>query len=252
MKLLVDSSLTSYATPAIFSGFSGLKHDPSQMSTFDTFDKVEPDVYIADADLLTESVFKNIEERPALKFCVLQRTPTESEHPNFIKLKDRFGDIYNWILEDGHADLLQYRNSEYKREYKCDIVSIEDNPISGIEKIKFKDSIKFRIFSEEMIKSQYYCGFTHVAFRKDIYKSSKLSISSGDNVFNSIICDCFPVGINDPIEDLLNTDHSSAIKEMKERIYADNNHFISIARILDLLGMEKEAKTITEKLKEIL
>ena len=60
------------------------------------------------------------------------------------------------------------------------------------------------------------------------------------------------MGINDPIEDLLNTDHSSAIKEMKERIYADNNHFISIARILDLLGMEKEAKTITEKLKEIL
>jgi hypothetical protein len=252
MKLLVDSSLVSYATPAIFSGFSGLKHDPLNMSTFDTFDKVEPDVYIADADLLTETVFKNIEERPALKFCVIQRKPTESEHPNFVKLKDRFGDIYNWILEEGHADLLQYRNSEYKREYKCDIVSIEDPVIKGIEKVKVKDDVKFRIFSGEIIKSQYYSGFAHIAFRKDIYKSSKLSISSGDNIFNSILCDCFPINLNSNIEELLNKDHSSAIKEMKERIYADNNNFISIARILNLLGMEKESKTITEKLKEIL
>lgn len=252
MKLLVDSSLISYATPAIFAGFSGLKHDPSNMSTFDTFDKVEPDIYIADADLLTETIFKNIEERPALKFCVVQKNPTESEHPNFIKLKDRFGDIYNWFLEEGHADLLQYRNSEYKIQYDCDIVSIEDPIIKDIEKIKVKDGVKFRIFSGQIVKSQYYSGFAHMAFRKDIYKSSKLSISYGDNVFNSILCDCFPISISDNIEELLNKDHSSAIKEMKERIYIENNNFVSIARILNLLGMEKESKTIIEKLKEVL
>lgn len=252
MKLLVDHTLISYATPAIYAGFTAARHDKSLMSTFDTFDKVNPDVYIADADLLNESVFKNIEERPAMRVCIVQKTGFDKQHSNFEKLVNRFGDIYPWIHEFGHADIIEYNNSKYIQKYKADVISIEDIPIPGIENVQFPKDVIFRIFSGNYIQSNYFCGFVPPSERKHMYASSKVSLSSGNNYYNSALCGCYPLNANDNILDVLDSDNSSKLQDIRNKILETSNNFSSIAFILENLNMDVEAEKIKNKLKELL
>ena len=252
MKLLVDSTLISYATPAIYSGFTAARHDKNVMSTFDTFDKVNPDVYIADADLLNESAFKNLEERPALKVCIIQKSGFDKPHPALESLISRFGDIYTWIQESGHADILEYRKSQRDDRYKSDIVSIEDVPIQGIENIELPKGVVFRIFSQNYIQSNYFCGFVPIPMRKHIYASSKISISKGNNYYNSALCGSYPLNNEDNILDSLDSDNSNKIKDIQGKIFEKDNNFLSVAFLLEKLGMDKESAIIKQKLKELL
>lgn len=252
MRLLVDHTLVSYATPAIYSGFAAARHDKNFMSTFDTFDKINPDVYIADADLLDESVFKNLEERPSLRVCIVQKNGFDKQHPNLDAIVKRFGDIYPWVQEVGHADMLEYSRSTYESKYKSDIVSINDTPISGIENLELPKDIIFRIFSQNYVASKYYCGFAPVSVRKNIYASSKISLSNGNNYYNSALCGCYPLSNEDNIFDALDSDHSSKLKTIQETIFNKDNNFYSIAFILETLDMQTEANKIKSKLKELL
>jgi hypothetical protein len=251
--MLVDKSLLSYARPVIFSGFQASQHDPSQLSTFETFDLVKPDIYLADADMLNKTVYKNIEERPALKVCVIQRSSSSDVvHPNHAAFTARFGSIYEWIIDSGHADLFSYKDSKNIDAYKADIVSIESNPIAGIENLQIPDSFIFRIFSERIVKSDKFCGFVSESNRKNIYKSSKFSISQGDNVYNSLICDCYPLSINSDILSEINKDKSKELKELKEKTLNSITNFHAVASVLEFLNAEKESKVILKKLKEML
>lgn len=252
MKLLVDHTLISYATPAIYSGFIAARYDKSAMSAFDTFDKINPDVYIADADLLDESVFKNLDERPSLKVCVVQKSGFDKPHPSLDILVKRFGDVYPWIQEVGHADIFEYYKSVYEPKYKSDIVSINDTPISGIENLELPKDVIFRIFSPNYVPSKYYCGFVPSSIRKNIYASSKISLSNGNNYYNSALCGCYPLNNEDNIFDALDSDHSSELKNIQESIFNSANNFHSIAFILESLDMPSEANKIKLKLKELL
>jgi hypothetical protein len=252
MKLLVDNTLISYATPAIYSGFTAARHDKNMMSTFDTFDKVNPDVYIADADLLNESVFKNMEERPALKVCIIQKNEFYKPHPSLELLVHRFGDIYPWIQEAGHADMLEYHKSEYNDKYKADIVSIEDVPIQGIESIELPKDVVFRIFSQNYVQSRYFCGFIPAALRKNVYASSKINLSKGNNYYNSALCGSYPLNSQDNILDSLDSNNTDKIKDIKNKILEKDNNFLSVAFLLEKLGMDKESQIIKQKLKELL
>lgn len=252
MKLLVDSTLQAYATPAVFSGFVAAKHDTRFMSTYDTFDSVSPDIYIADADLLSEAVFKNIEERPALKVFVVQKNNIDTEHPYKHNILNRFGDLYPWIVDKGHADILTYRNSEFYKRYRSDIITINDQPTSDILDVSFPEDIIFRIFSSQMISHNNYCGFAIEAIRKNLYKSSKLSFSTGDDYYNSILCDCMPIQTHEDYLTAVYNDHTQKIKELKAKILSESTNFHAIISILDIAGYDKESKYITSKLKEIL
>jgi hypothetical protein len=252
MKLLVDHTLISYATPATYSGFTAAKYDKSIMSAFDTFDKVNPDIYIADADLLNESIFKNIEERPQLKVCIVQKDGFDKPHPNLDALVKRFGDVYPWIQEAGHADILEYSKATYEDKYKADIVSIEEIPIVGIENIELPKEIIFRIFSQNYIPSKYYCGFVPPSIRKYMYASAKISLSNGNSYYNSAISNCYPLNNEDNILDALESDNSSKLKAIQDKIFSNSNNFYSIAFILEILNMEKESIKIKAKLKELL
>ena len=252
MKLLVDKTLVSYATPAIYAGFQAARHDKSIMSTFDTFDKVNPDVYIADADLLDESVLKNIEERPHLKVCIVQKDKFDQPHPNFSLLTSRLGDIYPWVNESGHAEILEYINFSNVAKYKADVVSIEDVPIQGIENIQLPQDVIFRIFSSNYVQSPYFCGFLPNPEKKHVYASSKVSLSSGNNYYNSAFCNCYPLNNNDNILDAIDSDNSAKLKEIKDSILESNNNFYSVSYILELLNMTSEANKIKLKLKELL
>lgn len=252
MKLLADSTLQSYVTPAAFSGFIAAKHDINFSPTFDTFDQVNPDIYIADADKLTEAVFKNIEERPALKVFIVQKTGLDTEHPNKQKVLDRFGNIFTWILDGGHADLLLYNNAQFHNRYKADIITIQDNESPLLKDIIFPDDIIFRIFSINIINHNNYCGFAVESIRKNLYKSSRLSFSTGDHYYNSIVCDCMPIPMDSNYLESLNTDYSTALKELKELTLNKHTNFHAITSILDMAGYIQESKIIQNKLKEIL
>jgi hypothetical protein len=212
MKLLADSTLQSYITPAAFSGFAAAKHDINISSTFDTFDRVNPDIYIADADKLTEAVFKNIEERPALKVFIVQKTELDTEHPNKQKVLDRFGNTFTWLSDNGHADLLFYSNSQFYNRYKADVITIQENEHPLLKNIIFPDDIIFRIFSINIINHNNYCGFAVESIRKNLYKSSRLSFSTGDNYYNSIMCDCMPISMDSNYLESLNIDYSNNLK----------------------------------------
>jgi hypothetical protein len=88
--------------------------------------------------------------------------------------------------------------------------------------------------------------------RKDLYKSSKLSIATSDNYYNSIICDCLPLTCLDCIEEELNTDNSNKIKDLKLDILNSKTNFHAISSIIDRFGYEKESKIVLNKLKELL
>lgn len=252
MNLLVDESLISYSKPVIYSGLQAFKHNPNTVSTFDTFDRVNPSVYIADADWLNETVLKNIAERPAMRVVVIQKNQADDPHPAYQKMQDRFGDSYLWIVNDGHADLLEYYRPEFSSVLKSNIVSIEDIPVSGIENLVLPESVKVKIFSVNLVNSNYFCGYILPEIRKNAYKSAKLSISTGNNIYNSILCDCLPVQIDNDILNILNSDNTQKIKELKEIVHNSKNNFIDISYILEKLGMDKESKLILSKMKEVL
>jgi len=250
MKLLVDKTLISYATPVVFSGYSASQHNTDIMPTFDIFDSYEPEIYLADADLLNNTVYKAIEERPALKVCVLQKTL--GDHPKKKEFEDRFGNLYNWIYDDGNADLYLYNKPQYIKEYKADLVSIEDSIKDILDGLQVPDSFIFRIFSNTIVHSKRYCGIVPDQFKKNIFKSSKFSISENANFFNSAICDCFPFKSTEFTIDDLYTDKSRELKELKEKTLSSKTTFHFVSKILEQNGFEKEAKTISDKMKELL
>ncbi len=252
MNLLVDESLVSYAKPTAYLNFKIAKHNPKDMPTFEIFDRVNPNIYIADADLLNETVFKNIEERPAMRVAIIQRNTNIQNHPNFKKLTDRLGDVYPWIINDGHADLLDYRGSEKSTLLKSDVVSIEDTPIAGIENLQFPSNVVFKVFSSMLVSSNYFCGFIPPEIRKNAYKSAKVSISQGNNIYNSILCDCLPVQVDSDILTIVNLDNQQKIKELKAIVHNSKNNFIDMAHILKHFGMDKESNIVLEKMKELL
>ena len=251
MKILVDNSLLAYATPLVYSGFTVNKFDRNLITSYDIFDTVNPDVYIADSELLDSSTIKNIEERPALKFCVIQKTVQDKKtHPNYVKLTEKFGDLYDWIYDLGHADVITYKNPLFIKDLISDIVAIDENNIdySFIKPYNYK----FKIFSSSFINNNHYCGFANLNIRKHLYRSSKLSIATSDNYYNSIISDCLPVTELDKIEEELNTDHSNKIKDLKNEIFESKTNFHAISSIIYKFGYEKEANQVINKLKELL
>lgn len=252
MKILVDEPLISYVLPAVYAGFSGSKHDTNIRSTFDTFDHIEPDVYIGDPNLLTEAVIKNLEERPHVRVCFLEKNKANgSEHPNYKKIIDRLGNVPIWVNDIGSADIINYSKSEFNQMYKSDIVSIQDIPIKQIESLNIPDQYIFRIFSSEVINHSKFCGYVNPAIRKHIYKSSRLSLSAGDNIYNSIVCDCFPTSIDSVLEDL-NSDTSTELRILQEEVLSSRTNFHVLSSILEYLNLDKESKIIKDKLKELI
>jgi len=251
MNILVDKTLVAYARPAVFCGHQASKHDTDIKSTFETFDQVNPDIYIADADLLNNTVFKNLEERPALKVCVVQKSHSEN-HPNKKVFEERFGNVYSWIYDNGYADVFDYNHSRFVPEYKSDLVCIEDGLQNALENINLDFSIKFRIFSHNLIKSNNYCGVIAPDIKKNMYASSKCSIAVGDNYWNSILCGCYPININENILDQVNSDNSKDLKNKREELVDKYTSFHAIANVLETLNLTKDAAIIRNKVKELI
>jgi hypothetical protein len=255
MNLLVDSTLIHYATPAIYAGFKASQHNPAILSTFDTFDKVKPDIYIADADLISNAVLKNIEERPDLKVCFVQKLQGEIvDHPNEKIISSRFGNIFPWLYDNGVADILTYKNAEFKTRYKADIVSFGDRLLNQLININLPKNVVFRIFAEQVINNKYFCGFIRPENKKHVYASARLNICTFDEIYNSMLCGCYPVvySSDDQLLEELNTDHTRDLKDIYEEIVSSRTNFHACSMVLKNLGYEKEAKIITNKIGDAL
>ena len=256
MKLLVDASLLTYGIAAVYSKISAAQHNPSVASTFDTFDSIDPDVYIADCNSITDTVIKNIEERPALKLCIVEKgnNSQKESHPNYQKLVNVIGNSFFWFHDTGKADLVTFKDAKFNPLYKADIVSIQDELIPCVNNLVLPDGIIFRIFSNEKIDHNNYCGLAVPEIKKHIYKSSKLSISTGDNFYNSALCDCLPLecSTEENILELLNSDTSKQLKFIKDRIYEEANNFTALAEIFESLGCVDEARIVKSKMEELI
>jgi len=254
MKILVDHTLTSYASPAIYSGFEAYQHNSQLMSTFDTFDKANPDLYIADSELLTDSVLKNISERPSLQVCVIIKNDGDNTRKYKDKFKEYFGNLHQWFSHYDFADLLEFSNSQYDAKYKSDLVCIDDHLNNMINEIVIPEKYIYRIISPNFVKHNNYCGAARSQIKKNVLKSSKICLTSGENFYNAILCDCYPI-IPKSAEDVLNQidkDHTKEIKQVKEFIHAGHHNFDALYNILMSANRESEAKIVKEKLKEIL
>jgi hypothetical protein len=249
MKILVDASLLSYGKAATYAGFQAFLHNTQAMSTFDTFDKINPDIYIADSNYVTEAVLKNIEERPALKVVFIEDQINNSRK----KIEDRFGNIYSFKQRISIADLIDYSKPEKINKYEAALVAIDETVPENILNMKFPKCFIFRIFSGSIINDSRYCGALIPNRKKNIYKSSSLSIATGDNFYNSALCDCLPI-FPETVEDVLSalqSNNSKILKSIKEEAYSKHNNFDSLSEILNELGYDKEANTVLEKAKEL-
>ena len=255
MKTLIDNSLGLYIKPFAFSEIPISVHIPTMVSTFDTFDKVEPELYICDPASISPAVIKNMQERPSLKVVFVQRQSNEKIAQVKTQIESLFGkNVYPWIEDSARADLVSFGSPEARKDYAADIVSFDSDINSTVANFKFSSKLICRFFSYERIKSNYYCGFAQDHIRKNIYKSSKVSISYGDNFYNSAICDCFPVSANEESDvlNVLSTNYAKKLKDIKDKIYSTDNNFVGLFNILDLAGYSKEAKTVLSKVKDLL
>ena len=253
MKILVDESLLSYGLAGVYSGFTMSRHNTNLMSTFDTFDMVNPDLYIANANQINETVLKNIEERPALRLCVVEKNgSTDTENPLYTKLQQRLGNSYSWIIDNGCADIVSFGKAKFNPRYKSDIVYIEDSVLPDIEKVIVPDEYIFRIFSASLINHINYCGFLEHNDRKNAYKSSRFSICSPDSIYNAIICDSYPISVDSDIVELMSIDRTNELKELKEKVLSSLTNFHVLIDILNSLGLDSESKIVANKMKELL
>ena len=246
MKLLVDKTLIGYAKPAVYAGFSAAEHNSDKMSTFDIFDSFNPDVYIADGNLLNSAVYKNIEQRPALRVVVIG----SEESSKYKEFTDRFSNLYTWKQEKPYADLFEYNKAEFVPQYASHFLSIENTPIDGATNLTFDNNIVYRIFSTNVINSIYYCGFVPDNMKRHFYRSSKISLTTLENSYNVVIAGGNPIIAPITKEMLLNEldiDRTKSLSSLREEILEDSTNFNMQCDILKNLGLDKEAGIIMNK-----
>jgi len=250
MKILADKDLISYVTPAVFSGFSASILDPKLTPVYDSFDIVNPDILIVNSENLSETVVKNIAERPALKTYVVSFG--QPNKANVERLTSVIGNSF--LIEDYsiHADVIKYFNKPLAK-FTSDIVCIEEDGIEHIEDLYFKQSLKYRIFSDRrIVNHNNYCGVLSDELKAPAMNSSRYAILDRRNVLNAYLCDCWPINSLCSARDEVDTDYSQKVKETKEEILAGHTNFHLIASIVNNLGYSYEAKIILDKLKELL
>jgi hypothetical protein len=254
MKMVVDDSVIAYGNPAAYAGFTVARHDYKTVNTYDIFDRVKPDIYIGDITKTSKQVLKVIEERPDLKVIFLE--PIESDNIDSYKkvITERFGNAYPIIKDRPKADLLLYYKPENIKAFFADVVSLDDNPKQTIFNIQLPANYIFRIFSSNLVIHNNYCGLVHDHQKKNIYKSSKFSISYGDNFYNSALCDCYPINpsCSQDVLDVINKNTNKELKAIKEEIEVKSNNFIALSEVLNVLNLDVESKVIISKMKEIL
>lgn len=239
MKILFDSKLQQLAFPAVHSGLQCFRHDPKEVATFDIFNKINPDVYIADLSMLTNAVLKNIDQRPHLKCIFVRGEGTEEKEG---KVKNQFGNLFEFIDVPIFGDIFSYSKSEFIARYKSDIISIDIEDV--IEDSVVSNKI-YRIFHNyKIVQHPNYCGGIDPRIKKHIIKSSVACLSNQQEVYNIAIAGSLPVSI----DGFDTSDRDNKIKDIVDKVFSGESSFHRVAEILNKLGLEKESKLIMNKI----
>ena len=239
MKILFDSKLQQLAFPAVHSGLQCFRHDPKEVATFDIFNKINPDVYIADLSMLTNAVLKNIDQRPHLKCIFVRGEGTEEKEG---KVKNQFGNLFEFIDVPIFGDIFSYSKSEFIARYKSDIISIDIEDV--IEDSVVSNKI-YRIFHNyKIVQHPNYCGGIDPRIKKHIIKSSVACLSNQQDVYNIAIAGSLPVSI----DGFDTSDRDNKIKDIVDKVFSGESSFHRVAEILNKLGLEKESKLIMNKI----
>jgi len=247
MKLLVDHSLISLALPYTAIGNKSFVHDRNIMTTFDTFDKIQPDVYFCNLDKLTNATLLNIKERPHLKVIFINENSNEDK---INAVTSEFGNLYPIINDVIYGDIISCKKA--KKAYpECDL-SILDQGVLNYKNFTLPLKYKVRIFSSSLIANNYYCGTISSANILNLYKSSKMTYATGNNAMNAILCDSYPVD-NVNIEFLLsklNSNLSKEIAEKRKEIMNAKTNIHICSQLFQEIGESDLSKQILNKLED--
>lgn len=251
MKLLFDRSLLTLASPITYSGISLFVHDKSMKSTYDTFDIVQPTVYISDLSNVTKSVLNCISERPDIKVAFIKNESSDQTLENLDKVKSYFGNAYPILENLYYYDAIACKNAKEKySSMDLLIINSEDE-----KQVNLNLPLKYivRIFNNKrMIHNNYFCGTILDTQIEHMYKSSKITLANSQSRLNIIHCDSYPAESLDYeyLIRLLESDLTEEISNLKNETKEMTN-FNALINVLKSVNEFEYANIISNKAKEL-
>lgn len=156
--------------------------DKNNIPIIDSFDKFRPNICILSIDKIDETIIKCIKEYPNINIYVLQDESKNNEE-KIQKLNNSIGQIYTVIgYEFAIWDslLYPYTNIEKENLHVCLNKHIPTK----------KSENKIRIFNNEVIDSEFYCGSIEENQKYFILRNSKIACVDQNDWYNAVACQC--------------------------------------------------------------
>lgn len=251
MKLLCDRSLLTLVSPITFAGISPFIHDKSIKSTYDTFDIVQPTVYISDLSNITKGVLNCISERPDIKVAFIKNENSDQILENLDKIKSCFGNAYPILENLYYYDTIACKNA--KKKYSSTDLLISNSEDEKQANLNLPLKYIVRIFNNKnVIHSNYFCGTISDSQIEHMYKSSKITLVNNQSRLNAIHCDSYPAELLDYeyLKHLLESDLTEEISNLKNET-KDMTNFNAVIKILKSLNEFECADIVCNKAKEL-
>lgn len=238
MKILTDKETTELTIPAIQLDYKLFILD-GRMSTFDIFDRINPDLMIIKASSLNNSVIKNVLERPHLKIAVIN-----DNQEKINELKSAVGNIFIKKEDKPFCNIITYSTAKFDPLLKTDVLCLEGADIENLNNFKFPQSVNYKIFSsKKFIHHNNFCGVLGENYKPSAIKSSNYCIVNKKMELNAIYAGSVPIADSNFI-----SASDISVEEIKES--KTNFHYLS--DIFNELGLEKESKILKERLENYL
>lgn len=238
MKILTDKDTAELTIPAVQLDYKLFVLD-GRMSTFDVFDRINPDLIIIKSSSLSSSVIKNILERPHLKIAVIN-----DDQEKINELRSVAGNIFIEKEDSPFCNIMTYSGAKFDSLLKSDVLCLEGADIEDLNRFEFPRSVNYKIFSsKKFIHHNNFCGVLGERYKPSAIKSSKYCIVNKKMELNAIYAGSVPIADSNFI-----SANDISVEEIKES--KTNFHYLS--NIFYELGLEKESKVLKERLENYL
>lgn len=251
MKLLFDRSLLTLVSPIASTGVALFAHDKLIKSTYDTFDIVQPTVYISDLSNVTKSVLNCISERPDIKVAFIKNESSDQTLESLDKVKSCFGNVYPVLENLYYYDVVACKNAK-KKYSSMDLLVINSEDEKQVD-LSLPLKYIVRIFNNKrMIHNNYFCGTILDTQIEHMYKSSKITLINNQSRLNAIHCDSYPAESLDYeyLMHLLESDLTEEISSLKNQTKEMTN-FNAVINVLKSLNEFEYVDIISNKAKEL-
>lgn len=240
MKILTDIETSELVLPALQIDYKLFLLDGNKITTFDTFDRVNPDVMIIKSSSITKSVIKNILERPHLKIAIVG--DNNSKEVN--ELKNEIGDSFLELNDTYFCNIVGYQYAQFINFLASDVVCLEGADVNNLNSFIFPQSVNYKIFSsKKFIHHNNFCGTLVENYKPSALKSSRYCIVNKKDELNAIYAGSIPI-----LDSLFTPANETSIDEIKN----SKTNFHALADIFKKWDMEKEANLVLNQLRRYL